>query len=95
MPGVATRDRPRPSTADGPNNVFTDRDGNVYFRDMATLTESVESVRAVRRNGGLAMAVVQRVDEPGGEAIGVAAADLDAVIGDELLSLNELVVIGG
>jgi propionate CoA-transferase len=58
---------------------YADRDGNVYFRDMATLTESVESVRAVRRNGGLAMAVVQRVDEPGGEAIGVAAADLDAV----------------
>ena len=58
---------------------YADCDGNVYFRDMATLTESVESVRAARRNGGLAMAVVQRVEEPAGEPVGVAAADLDAV----------------
>ena len=56
-----------------------DREGNVYFKDMATLTEIREAVRAARYNDGLALAVVQRLIEPAGDEIGVPAGELDAV----------------
>jgi propionate CoA-transferase len=56
-----------------------DRAGNVYFNDMATLTEIREAVRAARHNDGLALAVVQRLIEPAGDEIGVPAEALDAV----------------
>lgn len=56
-----------------------DAAGNVYFHETSTLTETRESARAARRNGGRAIAVVQRVEEPVGQPIGIPAEELDAV----------------
>lgn len=59
---------------------YTDRKGNVYMTDIATLTETHESVRAARANGGLAMAVVGGVVDEDRSAPRVPARFLDAVV---------------
>jgi len=59
---------------------YADRDGNIYFRDAATITENVESARAARRNGGLVIVAVSDLidyDEP---SIGLAADEVDVVV---------------
>ena len=69
----------KPVTTPGTIQLVAGNPGPATVTLTATLTETLESVRAVRHNGGLAMAVVQRVIEPGDEEIGVPAESLDAV----------------
>jgi len=59
---------------------YTDRKGNVYLTDVATLTEAPESVRAARANGGLAMAVVGGMIDEDRSAPQIPAGLLDAVV---------------
>ncbi len=59
---------------------YADRNGNVYLTDVATLTETHESVRAARANGGLAMAVVGGLVDEDKSAPRVPARLLDAVV---------------
>ncbi len=59
---------------------YADAGGNVYLTDVATLTETYESVRAARANGGLAMAVVGGIIDEDPESPRVPAKDLDAVV---------------
>lgn len=59
---------------------YADASGNVYLTDVATVTETYESVRAARANGGLAMAVVGGMIDEEPESPRVPAEDLDAVV---------------
>jgi propionate CoA-transferase len=59
---------------------YTDQSGNVYLTDIATLTETQESIDAARANGGLAMAVVGGLVEDDPEAPRIEADRLDAVV---------------
>jgi propionate CoA-transferase len=59
---------------------YADRKGNVYLTDVATLTETHESVRAARANGGLAMAVVGGMVDEDKSAPRVPVGQLDAVV---------------
>lgn len=62
------------------NAPWADALGNIYFRNAATLTESLESARAARRNGGkVLVAVADLVDhEPADVAI--PAEQVDAIV---------------
>lgn len=44
---------------------YADRDGNLYVHDAACLTEMFDAARAVHANGGLVLACVADVIEPG------------------------------
>ncbi len=59
---------------------YADRQGNVYLTDIATLTETHESVRAAKANGGLAMAVVGGLVDEDASAPRISAGRLDAVV---------------
>ena len=59
---------------------WADADGGVYFRQAATITENVESVRAARANGGLGMAVVHDLCPAGDTPPDVLPDGLDAVV---------------
>jgi propionate CoA-transferase len=62
------------------NAGYADRKGNVYLTDIATLTETPESIAAAHANGGLAMAVVGGIMEEDPSLPRVPAKDLDAVV---------------
>lgn len=62
------------------NAPYADHDGNVYFTHAATISENVEAARAARANGGLAMAAVSAIVERDEGAIGLRAAEVDAIV---------------
>ncbi len=62
------------------NAPYADRDGNIYFKNAATITENVDAARAARRNGGLAMVAVSGLIERDDAAIGLRADDIDVVV---------------
>ncbi len=62
------------------NLPYADAAGNIYFEDAATLTESVEAVRAVRRNGGTALITVCDIVDEQPDAIDLPAATIDAIV---------------
>ena len=59
---------------------YADRDGNIYFRNAAAITECVEAARAARRNGGLAIVAVADLVEHDPASIGIPADDVDVVV---------------
>jgi propionate CoA-transferase len=59
---------------------YADRDGNIYFRHAASITECAEVVRAARQNGGLAIVAVSGLVERDEAAIGIPADEVDAVV---------------
>jgi propionate CoA-transferase len=59
---------------------YADRDGNIYFNNAATITEGIESTRAARRNGGLAMVSVAGLVDRDDAAIGLHADEVDVVV---------------
>lgn len=59
---------------------YADARGNVYLSDVATLTETWESIRAARANGGLAMAVVGGLIDEDPSEPRVSAHELDVVV---------------
>jgi propionate CoA-transferase len=62
------------------NAPYADRDGNIYFRNAAAITECVESARAARRNGGIAIVAVADLVERDDAAIGIPADEVDAIV---------------
>lgn len=59
---------------------WADEDGNLYMHDATTLTETLESVRAVRRNGGKVLVAVAGVIERDASQVFLPAADVDAIV---------------
>lgn len=59
---------------------YADRNGNVYFRNAATITENVEAARAARKNGGIVLVSVAGLVDHDEAAIGLAADEVDAVV---------------
>jgi propionate CoA-transferase len=59
---------------------YADRDGNIYFRNAATITEVAEAARAAHRNGGLAIVAVAGLVERDEAAIGIPTEEVDIVV---------------
>jgi propionate CoA-transferase len=59
---------------------YADRDGNIYFRHAASITENAEVVRAARQNGGLAIVAVSGLVERDEASIAIPADEVDAVV---------------
>ena len=59
---------------------YADRDGNIYFRNAATITENVEAARAARRNGGQVFVSVAGFIDRDEASIGLPADDVDVVV---------------
>jgi len=59
---------------------YADRQGNIYFRHAATISENCEAARAARRNGGLAMVAVSGLIDHDPAAVGLPADDVDVVV---------------
>jgi len=62
------------------NAPYADREGNVYFRNAATLTESLEAARAARHNGGRVLVAVSGLIEPSPQEVALKAGDIDAIV---------------
>jgi propionate CoA-transferase len=62
------------------NAPYADRQGNIYFRNAATLTESVEAAAAARRNGGsVLVSVADIIPAAFGEVL-IPAESVDAIV---------------
>lgn len=59
---------------------YADRDGNIYFKNAATITENIEAAHAARRNGGLVMVSVAGLVARDAASIGLPANDVDVVV---------------
>jgi propionate CoA-transferase len=59
---------------------YADRDGNIYFKNAATITENIEAAHAARRNGGLVIVSVAGLIDRDDAAIGLPADDVDIVV---------------
>jgi propionate CoA-transferase len=62
------------------NAPYADYDGNIYFRNAATITEDIEAARAVRCNGGLVIVAVSSLVERDEASIGIPTADVDIIV---------------
>lgn len=62
------------------NAPYADRDGNVYFRNAATISENVEAAQAARRNGGRVLVAVSGLIERDETSIGLPADAVDIVV---------------
>jgi len=62
------------------NLPYADVDGNIYFQDSASLTESIEAVRAARHNGGKALITVCDIIDEDHDAVGLPAESIDAIV---------------
>jgi propionate CoA-transferase len=62
------------------NAPYADPDGNIYFRNAATLTESIEAVRAARLNGGKVLVCVADVVPVVADEIRIPADAVDAIV---------------
>jgi propionate CoA-transferase len=59
---------------------YADRDGNIYFKNAATITEIAEASRAAQHNGGLAIVAVSGLIERDEAAIAIPSEDVDIVV---------------
>ncbi len=59
---------------------WADEDGNIYMDGATTLTETLESVRAVRRNGGKVLVAVAGIIERDPSSVFVPASQVDAIV---------------
>lgn len=62
------------------NAPYADREGNIYMRHAATLTEVRESALAARRNRGLVMAAVADIVEKDEKSIFLRADQVDRIV---------------
>lgn len=62
------------------NAPYADRDGNVYFRNAATISENVEAARAARHNGGLVLVAVSGLVGRNVSSAGLLAEDVDVLV---------------
>lgn len=59
---------------------WADGDGNLYFRDAATISENVAAARAARANGGLVLAAVAGIVQRDDAAIDMPASEIDVIV---------------
>jgi propionate CoA-transferase len=59
---------------------YADRDGNIYFHNVATITENIDAARAARQNGGLAIVSVSALIDKDETSIGLPADEVDVVV---------------
>ena len=59
---------------------YADREGNIYFRHAATITEDLEVAMAAHRNGGLTMVAVAGLVDRDEAAIGIPTEYVDAIV---------------
>lgn len=59
---------------------YADREGNVYFRNAATITENIEAARAAKANGGCVLVTVSDIIETIPEEISVPSSMIDAIV---------------
>ncbi len=59
---------------------YADRDGNIYFHNAATITESIEAARAARRSGGRVLVSVSGLIEHDAASIGLPTGEVDVVV---------------
>lgn len=62
------------------NAPYADADGNLYFKDAATITENLQGAAAARRNGGLVMAAVSSIIAHDDAAVSMPAAQVDCIV---------------
>jgi propionate CoA-transferase len=62
------------------NAPYADSEGNIYFRDAATITENVPGAAAARRNGGLVMAAVSSIVPKDERTISLRAEQVDCIV---------------
>ncbi len=62
------------------NAPAADRKGNIYIKNCAVICESLELVKAVRRNGGKVIVNVGLVVEEGYDEVFIPAKEVDAVV---------------
>ncbi len=59
---------------------YADRDGNIYFKNAATITENIEAARAAKANDGVVLVTVSDIIEATSKEISMPASMVDAVV---------------
>ena len=62
------------------NAPYADKDGNIYFRNAATMTESIEAARAARFNSGKVLVSVAAVIPAAPREVSLEAKYVDAIV---------------
>jgi propionate CoA-transferase len=62
------------------NAPYADRDGNIYFRHAATMTESIEAARAAKFNGGKVLVAVSEEVPHAPAEVTIPASQVDAIV---------------
>src|SRR5208337_4798063 len=59
---------------------YADAQGNIYFKNAATITENLDAARAAKKNGGIVMVVVADIIEKKDDEISVSADMVDFIV---------------
>ncbi len=59
---------------------YADREGNIYFKNAATITENFEAARAAKANDGVVLVTVSDIIETSPKAIAIPASMVDAIV---------------
>jgi propionate CoA-transferase len=59
---------------------YADREGNIYFKNAATITENFEAACAAKANGGRVLVTVSDIIESSQKEISVPASMVDAIV---------------
>lgn len=59
---------------------YADREGNIYFKKAATITENFEAAHAAKANGGRVLVTVSDIIEKNPKEISVPASMIDAIV---------------
>jgi propionate CoA-transferase len=59
---------------------YADKDGNIYFKNAATITENSDAAYAAKANGGLVLVTVSGIIESNPVEISVPASMVDAIV---------------
>lgn len=59
---------------------YADREGNIYFKNAAVITDNLDGVRAAKAAGGIALATVSGIIEKDEKSISIPASMIDAVV---------------
>ena len=62
------------------NAPYADAEGNIYFKDAATITENLQGAQAARANGGQVIATVAGIVPKDESKVGMPAVDVDAIV---------------
>lgn len=59
---------------------YADEEGNIYFKNASSLTESLPSVKAAKRNGGLVMVAVSEIIPKENAQISIPRHEVDHIV---------------